>query len=85
MLKLSIDAEGKIKFFGTHAVNSINKRIVTTVTHRQPMAAEKDDIDVAVSETKSGNLTFFPLKGHSNIFEDTQHRRGGETNSLVIV
>ena len=49
------------------------------------MAAEKDDIDVAVSETKSGNLTFFPLKGHSNIFEDTQHRRGGETNSLVIV
>lgn len=31
----------------THVVYSIDKRIVTAVAHRQPVATEKHDVDVS--------------------------------------
>jgi hypothetical protein len=34
----------------TYVVNAVNEGIVTAVAHRQPIAAEPDDVDVSVPE-----------------------------------
>ncbi len=36
----------------TYTINSINEWIVTTVAHGQPVAEEKQDIDVTIPENK---------------------------------
>ena len=44
--------------FFTYAKNSINEWIVTAIRHGKPMAAEKYDIDVPITEKK----TIFDVK-----------------------
>ena len=36
----------------TYTINSVNERIVATITHCQPMATKKYDVDVAISENR---------------------------------
>lgn len=58
----------------TYVVNGVNKRVVTAITHGEPVKAEVNYIDVFISETKNKKNWLSYTRIYKWIIENTVTR-----------